>query len=237
MNEIVSFGDWVRQRRKMLGLTQAALAKQVGCAVITIKKIEQEERRPSAQMAQLLADQLAIPQSLRDDFLKMGRGQFVPEISSSQEVLLPPAFLQHKETAARQAMPPFVTRQSELAWLAIHLEAALEGDGHVVFILGEAGRGKTRLMAEFARHTQESRTDLVVVEAHCYDQAGSGAPYMPFQDVLRSLTGDMEARWKSGNISRTQVLRLWDLLPHTIQALVELGPALVDTLIPGKPLL
>ena len=75
MNEIVSFGDWVRQRRKMLGLTQAALAKQVGCAVVTVKKIEQDERRPSLQIARLLADWLQIPQTVRDDFIKMARGQ------------------------------------------------------------------------------------------------------------------------------------------------------------------
>ena len=40
-----SFGYWVRRRRKALDLTQAALAQRVGCAKVTIQKIEAEERR------------------------------------------------------------------------------------------------------------------------------------------------------------------------------------------------
>ncbi|MCB0198226.1 MAG: helix-turn-helix transcriptional regulator, partial [Anaerolineae bacterium] len=46
MESVTSFGAWVQQHRKALHLTQAALAQQVGCAVVTIKKIEQELRRP-----------------------------------------------------------------------------------------------------------------------------------------------------------------------------------------------
>ena len=41
-----SFGRWLRQRRKALDLTQADLADQVGCSVITIQKIEADARRP-----------------------------------------------------------------------------------------------------------------------------------------------------------------------------------------------
>jgi transcriptional regulator with XRE-family HTH domain len=58
--ETDSFGYWVRRRRKALDLTQAALASQVGCATITIKKIERDERRPSLTMAERLADFLII---------------------------------------------------------------------------------------------------------------------------------------------------------------------------------
>ena len=45
-----SFGYWVRRRRKALGLTQAELARRVGCAEVTIQKIEADERRPSARL-------------------------------------------------------------------------------------------------------------------------------------------------------------------------------------------
>lgn len=37
-----SFGYWVRRQRQALDLTQAALARQVGCATVTISKIEQK---------------------------------------------------------------------------------------------------------------------------------------------------------------------------------------------------
>ena len=45
MDSTASFGYWLRRRRKALDLTQEALARQVGCAVITIRKIEADELR------------------------------------------------------------------------------------------------------------------------------------------------------------------------------------------------
>jgi transcriptional regulator with XRE-family HTH domain len=48
------FGSWMRARRKMLDLTQAALARRVGCAAVTIKQFESGQRRPSRQIAELL---------------------------------------------------------------------------------------------------------------------------------------------------------------------------------------
>jgi transcriptional regulator with XRE-family HTH domain len=56
-----SFGLWLRRRRKALDLTQDALAGRVGCSVATIRKIEADERRPSRQVAELLAKVLDIP--------------------------------------------------------------------------------------------------------------------------------------------------------------------------------
>ena len=37
------FGYWGRRQRKALDLTQAALAQKVGCAPITIRKIEADD--------------------------------------------------------------------------------------------------------------------------------------------------------------------------------------------------
>lgn len=50
-----SFGYWVRRQRKALDLTQEELALRVGCAVVTLRKIEADERHPSRQMAERLA--------------------------------------------------------------------------------------------------------------------------------------------------------------------------------------
>ena len=60
MEQIASFGYWLRRRRKALDLTQDALARQAGCALGTLKKIETDERRPSRQLAERLADCLAL---------------------------------------------------------------------------------------------------------------------------------------------------------------------------------
>src|SRR5919109_1037687 len=72
-NENISFGQWIRKRRKALDLTQQELAQRVGCSVSLIFKIESDERRPSRQVAQLLAERLEISPDQRDLFLKVAR--------------------------------------------------------------------------------------------------------------------------------------------------------------------
>src|ERR671932_821374 len=79
MDEPASFGYWVRRRRKALDLTQADLARKVGCAEVTIQKIEADERRPSSQIAALLAEQLRIPPEERSTFLQRGRGELAAD--------------------------------------------------------------------------------------------------------------------------------------------------------------
>lgn len=108
MDEIVSFGAWVQQRRKALNLTQADLAERIGCAVITIKKIEQDERRPSRQIAELLSKHLLIPSPERDAFLRRARGQFAPlSASAARAIQQPsPAASRHKEQQVRFCATP-----------------------------------------------------------------------------------------------------------------------------------
>jgi transcriptional regulator with XRE-family HTH domain len=40
MNRPPSFGAWLKLRRQALDLTQAELAQQVGCAEVTLRKLE-----------------------------------------------------------------------------------------------------------------------------------------------------------------------------------------------------
>jgi transcriptional regulator with XRE-family HTH domain len=42
MREDLSFGAWLKRRRKALDLTQEALAQLVGCAGVTIRKYESD---------------------------------------------------------------------------------------------------------------------------------------------------------------------------------------------------
>ena len=80
MNQVLSFGDWVRRRRKILDLTQADLAQKVNCSVSMLRKIEKDQRRPSEQLAELLADALTIDEAQRAQFLQLARGQYVADI-------------------------------------------------------------------------------------------------------------------------------------------------------------
>ena len=62
MSESISFGTWLRQHRRSLDLTQKALADQVGCAEITIRRMEADEYKPSNELALVLFEKLGIPE-------------------------------------------------------------------------------------------------------------------------------------------------------------------------------
>jgi predicted ATPase/class 3 adenylate cyclase len=86
MESTVSFGYWVRRQRKALDLTQQELADRVGCSLAAIKKIESDERRPSRQIGERLADVLGVPTDQRANFLEVARGiQSVDRLSLRRE--------------------------------------------------------------------------------------------------------------------------------------------------------
>jgi transcriptional regulator with XRE-family HTH domain len=74
-----SFGYWVRRQRRALDLTQRALADCVGCSVATVKKIENDERRPSPTMAKRLAECLRIEGDQRSRFLLVAQREQLPD--------------------------------------------------------------------------------------------------------------------------------------------------------------
>ncbi len=132
--------------------------------------------------------------------------------------------------------PIFVAREGELAKLESFLDLALSNQGRVIFVTGEAGSGKTALIHEFTQRAQDAHADLIVASGNCNAYTGIGDPYLPFREVLELLTGDVEARWAAGAITRDHARRLWNTLPVTAQALVESGPDLIDTFVPGPAL-
>jgi hypothetical protein len=60
---------------------------------------------------------------------------------------------------------------------------------------------------------------------------------LPFREILRTLTCDLDAKWAAGEISRDHALRLWHRLPVVVEALVRHGRSLIDTFVPYEPLL
>jgi predicted ATPase/transcriptional regulator with XRE-family HTH domain len=234
-----SFGYWVRRQRKALDLTQAALATQVGCARVTIRKIEQDERRPSRQMAERLADCLAIPAAERAAFIQSGLGQqpvdTLPLPSQPVNANRPPrpAFLARpEEPAPDDPQNVFVGRDEEVTLLGEHLATALAGNGRVVFVTGEAGRGKTALLTHFGRLAQAAHRDLIVAGGYGNAYAGIGDPYLPFREVMAQLTGEVESPWAAGLISREQARRLWEFAPAVRETVLNQGPDLVDIFLP-----
>src|SRR5574341_1412936 len=79
MDNEESFGQAVKTRRRELGLTQDELARRVGCAAITLRKIEADDLRPSVQIAERLAMALTIALEERAAFVRLARAERAPE--------------------------------------------------------------------------------------------------------------------------------------------------------------
>ena len=148
----LSFGYWLRRQRQALDLTQAVLARRVGCATVTIQKIERDERRPSRRMAERLADALAVDASARLHFVAVALGErSVGHLQLSEHPVDP------THTRGAHNLPaaptPFFGRQLELAQIATRLADA---DCHLLTIVGPGGIGKTRLaVAAASQHAAD----------------------------------------------------------------------------------
>ncbi|GAB3434635.1 helix-turn-helix transcriptional regulator [Flindersiella endophytica] len=84
--------------------------------------------------------------------------------------------------------PVFVGRAAELAELAAAYEDAAEA-ASVVLIGGEAGIGKSRLIAEFGTRVRDRGPRIV--EGGCLELGSDGLPYAPFVAVTRRLVRDL----------------------------------------------
>jgi predicted ATPase len=148
----------------------------------------------------------------------------------------PPSFLDQDETP-KVERPVFVAREPELLQLDEFLELALAGRGRAAFVTGDAGSGKTALLHAFSRRAEDLHEDVIVATGNCNAYTGTGDPYSPFRQILSLLTGDVEAGWAAGVITRERARRLWSALPATARAIVEHGPDLIDAFVPGRALL
>lgn len=87
--------------------------------------------------------------------------------------------------AVRGVSPLLVGRRDELALVLAAVARAAAGDCGVMLVGGEAGVGKSRLVAEAARQAAES--GVRVVTGACVEGGGEGMPFAPIVDVLRGL--------------------------------------------------
>ncbi len=129
---------------------------------------------------------------------------------------------------------PFVARERELVRLDQSLARALAGQGHVIMVTGEAGIGKTALLSHFARRAQESHRRLVVAGGQCGAYAGLGDPFLPFREILQTLTGHTQGGWAGGRGDPEHARRLLALFPEAAEALLAEGPDLVGRLVSAE---
>lgn len=130
-----------------------------------------------------------------------------------------------------------VGRDTEIARLELCLEDTLGGQGHIIFVVGEAGSGKTVLANAFASQMTDRYPQLLVASGKGTAYTGMGDPYGAFRSIASQLVGDVSTEWAAGTISRAQALRLWRAVPTASEALVRDAPGLIDTFVDGPRLL
>jgi class 3 adenylate cyclase/tetratricopeptide (TPR) repeat protein len=87
------------------------------------------------------------------------------------------------EVDADVGLTPFVGREREMTLMLEAFHKAETGAGQVVFVIGEAGIGKSRLLHEFRRRVGERATWL---EGHCMS-FGRAMAFHPLVDMLRRI--------------------------------------------------
>src|SRR5262245_56560991 len=150
-----SFGRWLHARRRALDLTQDDLARRVGCSVVTIRKIEADERRPSRQIAERLADCLKIPADDHAALITLARGELYhdPAAEAGEHPLCAP---QRPPTNLPAPLTRLIGRKQDCAAVR---NALMRGATRLLTLVGPPGIGKTRLSVEVARDVQAGFSD------------------------------------------------------------------------------
>jgi predicted ATPase/DNA-binding XRE family transcriptional regulator len=221
VDPITSFGAWLQRRRRALDLTQDELAGRVGLSVSAIRKIEGDERRPSREVAQLLAEVLEIPLEARVQFVKVARAELRTERLGEPQPPAPPPPPAAPPPARPVRLPlpltPIVGRQMEMAEIQQLLR---NHECRLLTIVGLGGAGKTRLAIEVAAALQSDFADgvffvaLASVSAPPFVPsamaAALGLSYPATADLKTELVGYLQSR---------EILLVLDNLEHLLTPL------------------
>lgn len=152
-----SFGCLVRRLRKSLDLTQRDLARRIGYSVVTVRKVESDERRPSRELAERLAQCLNIDRDELGKFLALARAQ---PIDPTEPPGPPPHGSTGKDLGIPTNLPIPLTR---LIGRQVNVRAVAElltrDEVRLVTLVGPPGIGKTRLGIQVASDLLSSFPD------------------------------------------------------------------------------
>lgn len=232
VNMDYSFGKWVRRRRKALDLTQEELAQRTGCSVSLVYKIEADGRRPSRQIAELLAEHLKIPLDQRDLFLRVARQEkAVDHLDSLTPPPTPgagPVSQSYQQPSLPLPLTSFIGREYELRAIFQQLQNPA---CHLLTLTGPGGVGKTRLALEAAHQLSDSFD-----YGACFvSLAGTGASELIIPAIADGLgfafSGMTGLKMQLFNhLKEKQILLVLDNLEHLLD-----GAQLLDELLERAP--
>ncbi len=150
--ETHSFGVWLRLKRKGLDLSRQGLADRAVCSAATIQKLEEEERRPSAELVARLADVFGVPEDQRPAFHRYARGELRSVVTDVDRD--PPwhPSTQPPRSNVPQPITRLIGRRQELRDILGYLRTS---DVRLVTVTGPPGIGKTRLCIRAAHESRD----------------------------------------------------------------------------------
>ena len=149
MQEEISFGTWLRKQRRALDLTRQAFADQIGCAEVTLRRIEAGTLKPSTELAGILLEKLRIPETERPQWISFARGLSGFPLSSTPSSKKP-------STNLPAPITTFVGREKEQSDVI-----QLISKHRLVTLTGSGGVGKTRLSIKVGEQVLENYADGV----------------------------------------------------------------------------
>ncbi len=108
--------------------------------------------------------------------------------------------------------PTFVGRESEMRELMAYLDSAISGNGKTVFMSGEAGTGKTRLVNEFLAVAR--KREIALLTGWCLSNATM--PYFPFIQAFDSFL-PLDSEENGGDLSQKLGIKSWLMGPSQLQ--------------------
>lgn len=222
-----SFGDWLRARRKALDLTQFQLAEMAGCAEDTIGRIEAGTRRPSKQVAVLLAEALRVPAQSQHDFIHFAReggsvaglelfqepsdvsaeptpggypSQLAPPVSAASPALAQSTGWVPYLPTLPQSLTPLIGREAEVA-TGVKLISSRQA--RLLTLTGPPGVGKTRLALALASALTPAFPDGI-----CF------VPLAPLREPALLALTVAHALGVSDNMGGLQSARLLEFMRH-----------------------
>ncbi len=150
------FGEWLRLQRTERKLTRDEFAKRVGCSIAMLRKIEDGERHPSAQIAELIANCLDIPLEQRLTFVRVARGELRMDRLSLRSTQVAASNRSSPKTNLPIIPTPLIGRERELEQLSGLLRVP---ECRLLTLVGPGGIGKTRLAIETATQLENDFPD------------------------------------------------------------------------------
>jgi predicted ATPase/transcriptional regulator with XRE-family HTH domain len=222
----ITFGVWLKQRRKEQGIGIDQFAGLLDCSAITLLKIEAGERRPSRQLAEIIAERLNIAGDEREPFITFARsGRTATSEPSSEKALRAPWRALHSRlTNLPSTLTPLIGREEDIDRTQTFI---LQSKVRLLTLIGAPGIGKTRLALHVASNLVSEFEDGVFM----VELAPISDPGLLSATIARTLgiEGDdtqpvEEALLKY--LSERRLLLLLDNFEHLLDA----GPALVRLL-------